>query len=115
MKDSFGSIKIFGRKYKKDIIIHLDGSITKRKKKKSRDLKPLYGHTPLSERELDFLDEEKPEVVYVGIGYESALPITEEAQKILGKYKTFVMPTSEIAEKIEEEKGKFAAIIHVTC
>jgi hypothetical protein len=115
MKNSFGSIKIFGRKYKEDIIIHVDGSITKRNKKKSRDLKPLYGHTPLSEKELDFLHEEKPEVVYVGTGYESALPITEEAQKILGEYKIFVIPTSEIVEKIEGEKRKFTAIIHITC
>ena len=55
MKASFGSVKIFGRKYEEDIIIHVDGNITKRKKKKSRDLKPLYGHTPLSEKELGFL------------------------------------------------------------
>lgn len=115
VKDSFGSIKIFGKTYKKDIIIHVNGSIIKRNKKKSRDLKPLYGHTPLSEKELDFLYEEKPEIVYVGIGYESALPITAEAQKILGEYKTFVIPTLEIVEKIEGEKRKFAAIIHVTC
>jgi hypothetical protein len=53
--------------------------------------------------------------VYVGTGYESALPITAEAQKILGEYKTFVMPTPEIVEKIEKEKRKFTAIIHVTC
>jgi hypothetical protein len=115
MKASFGSVKIFGRKYEEDIIIHVDGSITKRKKKKSRDLKPIYGHTPLSEKELDFLVEEKPIAVYVGTGYEAALPITEDAQKILGEFETFVMPTPEIVEKIEHEKRKAAAIIHVTC
>ena len=115
MKASFGTIKIFGSKYEEDIIIHVDGSITKRKKKKSRDLKPLYGHTPLSEKELDFLEEEKPEVVYVGTGYEAALPITEKAQKILDKYEIYAMPTPEIIEKIENEKRKAVAIIHVTC
>jgi len=115
MKDSFGSVKLFGRKYEKDIIIHVDGKISKRKKKKSREFKPIYGHTPLSENELDFLSQEKPEVVYVGTGYEAALPITEKAQKILDKYETYELPTPEIIDKIENEKRKTAAVIHVTC
>ena len=55
MKAKFGWVKVNGDKYKKDIVIHSDGSITKREKKKSKDLKVTYGHTPLSERELDFL------------------------------------------------------------
>jgi hypothetical protein len=115
MKASFGSVKIFGQKYEKDIVVHTDGSVTKRKKKKSKDLKPIYGHTPLSERELDFLAREEPEVVYVGTGYEAALPITEDAQNMLKKYETVIMPTPKIVEKIEHEKRKTAAVIHVTC
>ena len=115
MKDDFGSVKIFGHTYEKDIIVHHEGRVTKRKKKKSREFKPVYGHTPLSEKELDFLKEEKPEVVYIGIGYQSALPITERAQKILKNYKTILMPTPDIAAKVEQEKKKFVAIIHVTC
>ena len=115
MKASFGSVRIFGQKYEKDIVMHTDGSVTKRKKKKSKDLKSIYGHTPLSEYELDFLGQEEPEVVYVGTGCEAALPITENAQSILRKYETVIMPTPEIIEKIEREKRKTAAIIHVTC
>jgi hypothetical protein len=115
VKASFGTVQIFGHKYEKDIIIHVDGSITKRKKKKSRDLKPIYGHTPLSEKELTFLEEEKPKIVFVGTGYEAALPITEAAQKILDRFELLVMPTPEIIEKIEHEKRKAVAIIHVTC
>jgi hypothetical protein len=96
--------------------VHVDGKVTKRKKKKSRDLKPLYGgHTPLSEKELHFLAEEKPKIVYVGIGYDSALPITDKAKKILDEYGAVVLPTPEVLEKIEQEKKKFVAIIHVTC
>ena len=115
MQGTFGTVTIFGRSYEKDIIVHNDGTITKRKKKKSKEFKPIYGHTPLSEKELDFLKKERPKVVYVGIGYESALPITEGAQKILKKYKTVLMPTPEIIEKVEKEKKRFVAIIHVTC
>ncbi len=115
MQASFGSVKVFGDKYEQDIIVHVDGRVTKRQKKKSKEFKPVYGHTPLSEKELDFLGEEKPEVVYVGTGYDAALPITEDAQKILKKFETVVMPTPELIERFELEKRSAVAIIHVTC
>jgi hypothetical protein len=112
---AFGLIKIKGEKYEKDIIIHADGKITKRKKKKSKNLKPAYGHTPLSEKELDILSEEKPEVVYVGTGYNSALPITPEALAILKNYETTINSTPDVLPKIEADKRRFVAFIHVTC
>ena len=115
MEAEFGWIKVNGVKYEKDIIIHTDGTITKREKKKSRDLKPRYGHTPLSERELIFLEDERPDVVYIGTGHQGALPITPQAQQILKKYETIILPTPEAIEKIEQEHRKLAALIHVTC
>jgi hypothetical protein len=104
MKASFGSIIIFGSKYEKDIIIHVDGTITKRNKKKSKEYKSTYGHTPLSEKELDFLEKEKPEIVYIGNGYYSLLPITEKAQKILRTHQTIKMRTPEIIKKLKMKK-----------
>ncbi len=115
VKSSFGWVEMNGVKYEKDIIVHTDGSVTKRKKKKSRDLKPIYSHTPLSERELEFLEEEKPDVVYIGTGHEAALPITPKALRILKAYETVILPTPEIIEKIYQESRKLAAVIHVTC
>jgi hypothetical protein len=115
VKSEFGWVEVNGVKYENDIILHVDGSITKRKKKKSRDLKSLYGHTPLSERELDFLSEEKPDVVYIGTGHNAALPITPEAISILKKYETVILPTQEMTEKINQEHRKMVALIHVTC
>ena len=115
LKAKFGWIKVDGKKYEKDIIIHSDGSITKREKKKSKDLKTNYGHTPLSERELDFLAQEKFDALYIGTGHDSALPITPEAVEILKKYNALIASTPEIIDKIETEKGKFVAVIHVTC
>jgi hypothetical protein len=111
----FGWIKVNGVRYEKDIIIHADGTITKREKKKSKDLKLKYGHTPLSERELMFLEDEKPDVVYIGTGHQAALPITPQAQKILKKYETIILPTPEVIERIDQEHRKLVALIHVTC
>ena len=115
LKAEFGWIKINGEKYEKDVVIHADGTVTKREKKKSKDLKANYGHTPLSERELDFLQKEKFDALYVGTGHDPALPITPEANEILESYHATIAPTPEILGKIEQEQGKFVAIIHVTC
>jgi len=115
LKTKFCWIKVDGKKYKKDVVIHSDGSVTKREKKKSKDLKASYGHTPLSELELDFLQQEQFESLYVGTGHDYALPITPEAMKILQKYNPTIASTPEVVDKIELEQGKFVAIIHVTC
>ncbi len=115
LKAKFGWIKINGEKFEKDVIIHSDGKITKRKKKLSKDLKSEYGHTPLSEKELDFLAQEKFDALYVGTGHEAALPITPQAQEILKAKNAIILPTTEIIEKIEKEQNKFVALIHVTC
>jgi hypothetical protein len=115
VKSEFGWVKVKGVKYENDIILHADGTVTKRKKKKSKDLAPIYGHTPLSECELYFLSEEKPDVVYIGTGHQAALPITPQALLILKKYETVILPTQEITEKINQEHRKMVALIHVTC
>ena len=91
------------------------GRVSKRKKKKSKELKPKFGHTPLSERELDFLADEKPEIVYVGLGYDGALPVTEEAKEILSSYQAVMLKTPQVIEKVADEKRDYVAIIHVTC
>jgi hypothetical protein len=115
IKSKFGWVNVNGEKYEKDIIIHSDGSITNREKKKSKELKLEYGHTPLSERELEFLQKEQFEALYIGTGHEAALPITPDALQILKKYNATILPTPELIEKIEEEQRKFVALIHVTC
>ena len=115
IESEFGWIVVNGERYEKDIVIHSDGSITKREKKKSKELKPDYGHTPLSERELEFLPGEKFEALYVGTGHEAALPITPDALKILKGYGAVVLPTPDVISKIEKERRNFVALIHVTC
>ncbi|HMK93874.1 MAG TPA: hypothetical protein VK536_00590 [Candidatus Limnocylindrales bacterium] len=115
VESEFGWIKVNGEKYEKDIVIHSDGSISKREKKKSKGLKAQYGHTPLSELELDFLSGEKFEALYVGTGHEGALPVTPKAFEILKRHDAKILPTPEVVEKIEAEQRPFVAMIHVTC
>jgi hypothetical protein len=115
MKSEFGWIEINHVRYEHDVIIHRDGSVTKRSKKKSKELKSSYGHTPLSDQELDVLKKEKPEIVYIGTGQYGDLPITPEAETELSRFETVIRPTPEILNMIKKERRSFIAIIHVTC
>jgi len=115
MKTGFGWIEIGGETYNNDIIIHTDGSITRRLKKRSKHLKALYGHTPLSPDELDILEEEHPDVVFVGSGQYGDLPITPEAQEQLSSYQAIIGPTPDLLHTMETEKRRYVAILHITC
>ena len=115
MKSEFGWIEIDQVRYEHDVIIHRDGSVTKRSKKKSKELKSTYGHTPLSDQELEVLKKEKPEIVYIGTGQYGDLPITPEAERELRRFETVIRPTPEIMDMLKKEHRSFIAIIHVTC
>jgi len=115
MKSEFGWIEIDKIRYEHDVIIHADGSVTKRSKKKSRDLKSIYGHTPLSNNELEFLEQEKPEIVYIGTGQSGNLPLTPDAKKVLSQFETVIRPTPDILGMLKKEHRSCIAIIHVTC
>ena len=115
MKSEFGWIEIDKVRYDHDVIIHRDGSVTKRSKKKSKELKSTYGHTPLSDQELEVLKKEKPEIVYIGTGQYGDLPITPEAERELSRFETVIRPTPEILDMLKKERRSFVAIIHVTC
>ncbi|HVP94299.1 MAG TPA: hypothetical protein VMS89_03915 [Methanoregulaceae archaeon] len=115
MKTGFGFIEIDGITYDHDVVIHTDGSVSKRKKKKSKELKGDYGHTPLSEYELDILGEEKPAVVYIGTGQYGSLPITNKATGILRTYSAVIAPTPDIIPALADENRHYVAILHITC
>jgi len=115
LKTGFGWIEVGGRTYDHDIIIHIDRSVSRRKKKVSKELKGDYGHTPLSEYELAVLRDEKPDVVYIGTGQYGSLPLTPGAEKILSDFSAVIMPTGEILASLEKEERSHVAILHITC
>jgi hypothetical protein len=115
MKSEFGWLEIDQVRYDHDVIIHRDGSVTKRSKKKSKELKSTYGHTPLSDQELEVVKKEKPKIVYIGTGQYGDLPITPEAERELSRFETVIRPTPEILDMLKKERRSFIAIIHVTC
>jgi hypothetical protein len=115
MKSEFGWIEVDKTRYDHDVIIHTDGLVTKRSKKKSKELKAIYRHTPLSEYELEFLKSEQPEKIYIGTGQYGDLPITPGAEIVLSQFETIIKPTPEILVMLEKERRSHIAVIHVTC
>lgn len=111
----FGYAVIDGRRYEKDVIVHPDGSVTERPTHLSLDLRDDYFHTPLSERELGFIEEDRPEVVIVGAGYKLMMLLTPRAKAILSRYDLIVTSTQRALELMGEERRRFVAILHLTC
>jgi hypothetical protein len=115
MKTGFGWIEYDGVRYDHDIVIHIDRSIKKRKKKLSKKRKEEFGHTPLSGEELADLLRERPEVVYIGIGQYGDLPLTPDALTLLAHFAMVMKPTPGILFLLEAEQRTFVAVLHVTC
>jgi hypothetical protein len=115
MKTGFGWIERGGTRYEHDIVIHTDGSVSKRKKKLSKPYAGESGHTPLSAMELTFLEEERPAVVYIGTGQYGDLPLTPDATALLKLYAPVIRPTPDILPLIDAEQRTCAAVLHVTC
>jgi hypothetical protein len=115
MKTRNGWVEIDRVRYDHDVIIHTDGSVTKRQKKPSKKFKEKYGHTPLSGAELGFLTLERPEIVYVGTGQYGDLPLTPDARDLVREYDAVIRPTPEILDMITEESRSFVAVLHVNC
>lgn len=115
MKSAYGWVEIGDERYENDVIVHVDGAVSKRKKKRSKEFKAEYGHTPLSERELDFLEKEDPKIVFIGTGQDGSLPLTPGAKKVLESFKVKMDRTPSILRAMAQEKRPYVAIIHVTC
>jgi hypothetical protein len=115
MKSKYGWVEIDGIRYDHDVIMHTDRSVIKRSKKKSKQFKKQFGHTPLSDFDLKFLDNDGADIIYIGTGQYGDLPITMEAHTILSKKEVVIRPTPEILTLLEDECRPFAAVIHVSC
>ena len=112
---AFGSITIAGQKIEHDVILRLDGSIKKRKKKLS---KRIYGtsHT-ISLDEVKHVYEEGAELLVIGTGQYGLAHLSEEAQSYLGKHncRTELAATPEAIRIWNKAKGQAIGLFHVTC
>ena len=111
-KFSFGSIRIDGVTFEKDVVIDR-GEVYKRKKKPSKKFRDTFGHTPLS------IEEKIPWeccrlVIGTGTG---ALPVMKEVKQEAKRrnIELLVLPTIRAIKALEENPDQTNAILHLTC
>jgi hypothetical protein len=112
-KYRFGSLKINGDKYTKDVVLDR-GALRKRKKKPSRQFREQFGHTPVS------LQEDIPwecKRLVIGTGKEGRLPVMDEvmAEARRRGVEVVLRPTSEAVQLLKENPVDTNAILHLTC
>ena len=112
---TFGSITIGGQKIENDVILRLDGSVKKRKKKLS---KRIYGTSHnISLDEAKYVYEEGAELLIVGTGQYGLVCLSEEAKVYLRKRdcRVELAATPDAIHLWNEAKGKVIGLFHVTC
>jgi len=112
---AFGSITVGGQKIKNDVILRLDGSVKKRKKKLS---KKIYGtsHT-ISLDEARYVYEDGAKLLVVGTGQYDRVRLSEEAQAYLRERgcRTKLAVTPDAIRLWNKAEGKVIGLFHVTC
>jgi hypothetical protein len=112
---TFGSITIDGREIENDVLLRLDGSVKKRKKKLS---KKVYGtsHT-ISLDEAKYAYEKGAELLIIGTGQYDSVRLSKEAQAYLRKHncRTKLAATPDAIHIWNKAKGNVIGLFHVTC
>ncbi len=112
---SFGSITIDGREIGHDVILRLDGSVEKRKKKLS---KKVYGtsHT-ISLKEAKHIYEKGAVLLIIGTGHSGLVELSGEAEKYFREQSCRVKatPTPQAIHIWNNSRENSIGLIHVTC
>ncbi len=119
----FGWVIINGKRYEHDVIVLPDGSVLRRRKELSKDLRRLFNHTPFTLKEFNDLLRIcgcVPEVLVIGSGQYGDLPVMEEVLRKAEELglKVIVKRTPEALNMLKEmiaEGRLVAGVIHVTC
>ncbi len=111
----FGTITINNILYNHDVIIGLDGQVSKRKKKLS---KAVYGtsHT-LSVEEIEHVYEDGAEKLIVGTGQFGLVKLSDEAAKFLESRRCVCLlyPTPRAVKEWNSTRAASIGLFHVTC
>lgn len=112
---TFGSITIMGKKYDHDVLIDLNGEVTKRKKKLSKE---LYGTShKISLAEAEYIYKPGVEKLLIGSGKFGRVHLSEEAATffIEKQAELIFAPTPKAIKLWNQASGKMMGLFHVTC
>ena len=110
---AFGSIRINGASYERDIVIDR-GKIRERNKKPSKPFRDAYGHTPLSIKEKI---PWKCRRLVVGTGMNGALRVMKEVEREAERRNVELLRlrTPAAVQALNKQPSNTNAILHVTC
>ena len=120
----FGYIVLAGVRYDHDVVVLPDGRVVRREKALSKPEADLYGHTPLSARELEHYLRQAGDVdcIAVGTGQDGAMRVTPEAARLLEEARrrgvaVVVARTPDLVSMCSslERCRRPLIIVHVTC
>jgi len=112
---TFGSITIEGQEYPHDVLIRLDGSVRKRKKKLSKE---VFGTSHIISRaEAKYFYEKGAEMAIIGTGQNDQVRLSKEAKNYLEKKEVqlTMASTPEAIQLWNKLTGKAIGLFHVTC
>jgi hypothetical protein len=109
----FGSIRIDGITYERDVVVDR-GEVRERRKKASKPFRDAFGHTPLS------VEEKIPwkcRRLVIGTGAQGALPVMDEVKQEADRrnIELLSLPTSKAIVALNRETKNTNAVLHVTC
>jgi hypothetical protein len=114
-KTKFGSITIAGERYEHDVLIRLDGTVKKRKKKLSKE---IFGTShSISLAEAGYVYEEGAKRIIIGTGQSGMVKLSDEAAVFFQQKKCQVelLPTPQAIQRWNEMGRKTIGLFHVTC
>ncbi len=111
----FGYIDVNGERIKHDILIRLDGAVTKRKKKLSKE---IYGtsHT-ISLAEARYIYQESAERLLIGAGQYDRVRLSPEAGEYFKEQgcPVEILKTPDAVQAWNESKDRVIGLFHLTC
>ena len=111
----FGWVDVDDQRISHDILIHLDGEVTKRKKKLSKE---VYGTSHIiSLAEAEYIFEDGAEFLLIGAGQFGKVRLSPEAADYFQEKncRVDIFPTPVAAKTWNEQKGKLIGLFHITC
>ena len=112
---SFGSITIDGEKYAHDVVIDLNGEVTKRKKKLSKE---LYGTSHnISLAEAEHIYREGMKSLLIGSGKFGRVRLSDEATAFFADrdVNVVIKATPKAIKYWNQTEGEWVGLFHVTC
>lgn len=117
----FGWIEIDDKRFEEDVVLDHKGNVFERPKYLSSEKKRMYGHTPLTLKELLEIIKRVSafDTIIIGTGHYGSMPIEDDVKHYLESInkKLIILDTPKAIDEFLSRvmKERVIAIFHITC